>query len=72
MITAFLNSKILLNTNNIIYNDKSYFHKFLNFIENYFKQKEKINITDDYAQMIINFNRFSEEINFLQKLLKKE
>jgi hypothetical protein len=68
MITAFLNSKILLNTNNIIYNDESYYHKFLNFIENYFKQKDKINITDDYAQMIINLNCFSEEKVFLQKL----
>ena len=68
MITTFLNAKLMLKTNNIEYKNDSYYNKFLDFFENYFKKKDKINITDDYAQMIINFNYFPEEINFLQQL----
>ena len=68
MITTFLNSKLMLKVNNIECKSDSYYNKFLNFFENYFKKKYKINITDDYAQMIINFSFFPEQIKFLQQL----
>ena len=67
MLTCFLNIKILLEKNELEYSD-GFYNKFLKFFKDYFSQKEKINITDDYAQMIINLKYFPKEIFFLQQL----
>ena len=67
MLTSFLNIKLLLKKNGKEYSE-GFYKKFLTFFENYFSQKEKINITDDYAQMIINLKYFPKEIIFLQQL----
>ena len=68
MITTFLNIKLILKINKIELNKGSYYEQFLTFFKDYFKKKDKINITDDYAQMIINFKYYPEEILFLQEL----
>ena len=68
MITTFVNIKQILKKNNISYGEDSFYEKFLKFFEDYFRKKDKINITDDYAQMIINFKYHPEEIDFLQQL----
>ena len=68
MLTSFLNIKKILKKNKQEFSDDSFYYKFLKFFENYFSQKEKINITDDYVQMIINLKYFPEEITFLQQL----
>ena len=68
MLTSFLNIKLIIKRNNIEFSKNSFYDKFLNFIEDYFRKKEKINITDDYAQMIINFKFYPKEISFLQQL----
>ena len=68
MITSFLNIKLILKKNKIEYEENCFYKKFLSFFESYFKKKDKINITNDYAQMIINFRYHPEEITFLRKL----
>ena len=68
MITTFVNIKQILKKNGVSYEKNSFYDKFLKFFEDYFRKKDKINITDDYAQMIINFKYHPEEIEFLQKL----
>ena len=68
MITSFLNIKVIIKLNEIEFDKNSFYDKFLNFFEDYFRKKEKINITDDYAQMIINFKFYPKEISFLQQL----
>ena len=67
MLTSFLNIKFLLKISQIQINNNSFFFKFIDFFENYFGNKDKINITNDYVQMIINFKYYPEEITFLQK-----
>ena len=68
MITSFLNIKLILKKNKIEYKENFFYKKFLSFFESYFKKKDRINITNDYAQMIINFKYHPEEITFLGKL----
>ena len=68
MLTAFLNIKSILNIKNIKFKENSFLDKFIKFFENYFTKKEKINITEDYVQMVISFINFPEDILFIQKL----
>ena len=67
MLSAYLNINSLLKTNKIEYDDNSFYHKFMKLFESYISKKEKINITDDYAQTFITFIFFPEDIQFLQK-----
>ena len=67
MLSTYLNIKSILKINKIDFNDNSYYGKYRKLFENYFSKKDKINITDDYVQMIISFILFTEDIQFLQK-----
>ena len=67
MLSTYLNIKSILKINKIEFDDNSYYGKYRKLFENYFSKKDKINITDDYVQMIISFILFTEDIQFLQK-----
>ena len=67
MLSTYLNIKSLLKINKIEFDDNSFYCKYRELFENYFSKKNKINITDDYVQMIIAFAFFIEDIHFLQK-----
>ena len=67
MLSTYLNIKSILKINKIEFDDNSYYGKYKKLFENYFSKKDKINITDDYVQMIISFILFTEDIQFLQK-----
>jgi hypothetical protein len=66
MLSTYLNIKSLLKINKIEFDDNSFYSKYRKLFENYFSKKDKINITDDYVQMIIAFVLFTEDIQFLQ------
>ena len=68
ILTTSLNIKSLLKENKIDFNKESFYEKFIKLVENYIKNKEKMNITDDLVQLIINYKLFPEEFDFINQL----
>ena len=67
ILSTYLNIKPILKLNDIENNNDSFYCKFLKFFENYFNKLEKINIIEEYVQMIINFIFYPEDNILLQK-----
>ena len=53
MLSTYLNIKSLLKINKKEFDDNSFYSKYRELFENYFSQKNKINLTEDYAKLII-------------------